>query len=41
MTSLDRVVWYAANSVSVVEPEELKKLVGQEIDKMAKNYFLG
>ncbi len=26
--------------VSVVEPEELKNLVGREIDRMAKNYFL-
>ena len=38
---LVRTVLSHGAEVSVVEPEELRKLVGQEIDKMAKNYFLG
>ncbi len=32
------ILSHGAN-VSVIEPEELKNLVGKEIDKMARNYF--
>ena len=37
---LVRTVLSHGAEVSVVEPEELKDLVGKEIERMAKNYFL-
>lgn len=39
-SELVRVILSHGAEVSVVEPEELRNLVGKEIDKMAKNYFL-
>ncbi len=38
---LVRTVLSHGAEVSVVEPEELKNLVGKEIERMAKNYLLG
>ncbi|MFH0783506.1 MAG: WYL domain-containing protein, partial [Pseudomonadota bacterium] len=38
---LVRTILSHGAEVSVIEPEELKNLVGKEIERMAKNYFLG
>lgn len=37
---LVRIILSHGAEVSVIEPEELKDLVGREIERMAKNYFL-